>query len=348
MLLGTQATRPTTLDQLLGPTLAAQLDRMDLLSRKLLAGKLPGERRSKRRGRSVEFDDFRPYVAGDDLRHIDWNILGRLDKLFVKLFREEEDLALHLIVDASPSMETGAGEQHKLAFACRLAMALTYVGLVNQNRVSIAAFGLPERDRNEGEGPAALSDIRRLAPMRGRSGVRRGADFLLGVLRDGARRGGAGSGAAGGPEASFARACRVLGAGSASRGITVLISDFLLDSTGAGEDVFAPLGYLTGTTAGAMDVAAIQVLTPETLDPTLAREAGLLGDLRLVDVETSKAREVTVTPATIVRYRTALEAHQRALRRACLSRGIAHYLVPTDTNIETLVVGTLRKGGLLR
>ena len=126
------------MDELLGPDLAARLDRLDVISRKIFAGKLPGERRSKRRGRSVEFDDYREYVPGDDLRHIDWNVYARLDRFFIKLFREEEDLAVHILLDASPSMDAGGGEREpsKLVFAQRLAMAVAYVSEMLRARLS--------------------------------------------------------------------------------------------------------------------------------------------------------------------------------------------------------------------
>src|SRR4051794_15542713 len=84
-------------DLLLDPQFMARLDQLDLMSRKMLAGKMKGERRSKRRGQSVEFADYRNYTIGDDLRFIDWNIYARLDKLFLKLFLEEEDLALYVL-----------------------------------------------------------------------------------------------------------------------------------------------------------------------------------------------------------------------------------------------------------
>src|SRR6201997_5858304 len=93
---------------LLSPQFMAKLDQLDLISRKLLAGKMKGERRSKRRGQSVEFADFRNYVIGDDLRFIDWNIYARLDKLFLKLFLEEEDLALYVLLDVSKSCDYGS------------------------------------------------------------------------------------------------------------------------------------------------------------------------------------------------------------------------------------------------
>ncbi len=85
----------------------AQLERMELISRKIFRGRMKGERRSRRKGQSVEFADFRTYVHGDDLRFIDWNLYARLDKLFLKLFLEEEDLHFYALVDASASMEFG-------------------------------------------------------------------------------------------------------------------------------------------------------------------------------------------------------------------------------------------------
>src|SRR5450755_964772 len=94
-------------DLLLDPAFMARLDQLDILSRKLLAGKMKGERRSKRRGQSVEFADYRNYTIGDDLRFIDWNIYARLDKLFLKLFMEEEDLALYVLLDVSKSCDFG-------------------------------------------------------------------------------------------------------------------------------------------------------------------------------------------------------------------------------------------------
>src|SRR6266404_9134292 len=92
---------------LLSPQLLAQLQRMELVSRKIFRGRMKGERRSKRKGQSVEFADFRNYVAGDDLRFIDWNTYARLDKLFLKMFLEEEDLHFYALLDASPSMAFG-------------------------------------------------------------------------------------------------------------------------------------------------------------------------------------------------------------------------------------------------
>jgi uncharacterized protein (DUF58 family) len=134
----TTIARPSSKSLLLDPSFMSRLDQLDILSRKLLAGKLKGERRSKRRGQSVEFADYRNYVIGDDLRFIDWNIYARLDKLFLKLFLEEEDLSLFILVDVSKSCDYG--EPNKAIYLKRVAAALGYVGLVNYNRVHVVAI----------------------------------------------------------------------------------------------------------------------------------------------------------------------------------------------------------------
>src|SRR5262247_4208566 len=99
----------TTRDAFFTSEFLAQLERLSLLSRRIFRGRVKGERRSLRRGHSVEFCDYRAYGAGDDLRYVDWNIYGRLDRLYVKLFVDEEDLCLNLLVDGSGSM--GFGER---------------------------------------------------------------------------------------------------------------------------------------------------------------------------------------------------------------------------------------------
>src|SRR5881398_1573376 len=116
----------------------AQLERLTLLSRRTFRGRVRGERRSPRRGHSVEFCDYRAYGVGDDLRYVDWNIYGRLDRLHVKLFVDEEDLCLHLLLDASASMDFGAPT--KLEYGARLAAALGFVGLVGMERVGVGVL----------------------------------------------------------------------------------------------------------------------------------------------------------------------------------------------------------------
>src|SRR3569623_2137194 len=120
---------------LLSPQLLAQLEKLELVSRKIFRGRMKGERRSKRKGQSVEFADYRNYVVGDDLRFIDWNSFARLDRLYLKLFLEEEDLRFYVLVDTSGSMEFGTPT--KLAYAKQLAASLAFVGLVRGDQLRL-------------------------------------------------------------------------------------------------------------------------------------------------------------------------------------------------------------------
>src|SRR5262249_45217850 len=147
---------------LLDPKFLAQLEQLELVSRKIFMGRMKGERRSKRKGQSVEFADSRNYVVGDDLRFLDWNLYARLDKLFLRLFLEQEDLHFYVLLDNSLSMDFG--NPTKLHYAKQIAAALGFVGLVNLDRVVIEAFN----DRLTQAMPA----------IRGRRSLWRLLDFL--------------------------------------------------------------------------------------------------------------------------------------------------------------------------
>src|SRR5580704_5860353 len=123
---------------LLDPQFLARLEQLELVSRKIFMGRMKGERRSKRKGQSVEFADYRNYVVGDDLRFLDWNLFARLDRLFIRLFMEEEDLHFYVLIDNSLSMDFGTPT--KLHYAKQVAAALGFVGLVNLDRVVVEAF----------------------------------------------------------------------------------------------------------------------------------------------------------------------------------------------------------------
>jgi uncharacterized protein (DUF58 family) len=317
VVIASTSARAKSLEELLGAGLLARLDRLDVMSRKVFAGKLPGERRSKRRGRSVEFDDYRAYVAGDDLRHVDWNVFARMDRFFLKLYREEEDLALHVAVDVSASMD--AGEASKMMLAQRLAIALGYIGLVNNNRVVMSCFG--------------SGRVRMLSAVRGRRNVKRMARFVIDEAA-----------AARGEAPSFAESMRGLALSRSGRGVLVVLSDFLYQ-----EDLRVGLNYLAGGSRGeaAFDTYCTQILSPGELDPASERERGLVGDLRLTDVETGRAAEVTVSAALLKKYRERLEAHLEGLRKACAARQMTHVLLRSDADVETLLVDVLRRRGLV-
>ena len=112
-----------------------KLEMLALVSRRVFAGRLRAERRSKKKGSGLEFADHRDYVAGDDFRSVDWNVYRRFGKLLVRLYEEEEDLSIYLIVDCSSSM--AFGENKKFDQARRLCAALAYVGLANLDRVTV-------------------------------------------------------------------------------------------------------------------------------------------------------------------------------------------------------------------
>lgn len=248
-------TKPTTrkLTELLDARFLARLDSLDVLSRKILQGKLQGERRSKRRGQSVEFADHRAYVAGDDLRFVDWNIYGRLEQLFLKLFLEEQDLTVHILADTSASMSVG--DPSKELFAKRLAAALGYVSLVNNNRLTISLFG---------DGVQM-----QLANMRGRNYLPQMAELLLTTECDGF--------------SDFEKACRDVAAGRIGTGVTIVISDFLFK-----QGYESALRRLIGAR---YDLYVIQVLSPQEIEPDLAGDLKLLDieDADLAEITVSSA-----------------------------------------------------------
>lgn len=115
-----------------------KIAKLKILSQKKVYGMSKGEHRSRKSGTSIEFLDYRKYHIGDDLRYVDWNVYGRLDKLFIKLFSAEEDQNIHIILDMSNSMSFGTPS--KAVFAKKIAASLMYIGLMNQDRVSLISF----------------------------------------------------------------------------------------------------------------------------------------------------------------------------------------------------------------
>src|SRR5437763_1696483 len=228
----------TATPPLLDPEFLARLEQLELVSRKIFLGRMKGERRSKRKGQSVEFADYRNYVVGDDLRFLDWNLYARLDRLFLRLFMEEEDLHFYLLIDASLSMDFGTPT--KLHYAKQVAAALGFIGLVNLDRVMVEVIG--------GTAPPPLP------ALRGRKSLWRLLDFLQNVQP------------AGGGD--LTRALRNFSIRSSGKGVVVLLSDFM-DKNGYEE----ALRYLV---ARQMDVYVIQVLSQEEVDPDVTGDVKLV------------------------------------------------------------------------
>jgi uncharacterized protein (DUF58 family) len=223
---------------LLSPALLAQLERMELVSRKIFRGRMKGERRSRRKGQSVEFADFRNYVPGDDVRFIDWNTYARLDRLFLKLFLEEEDLHFYALIDASGSMDFG--DPTKLRYAKQLAAALGFIGLARGDRVKIETLG------QSGTGPAPV--------LRGRRSLWRMLDYLEGIEP--------------GETIPLTEGCKSFCLRNSGKGIVVLVSD-LMDKGG----YEAGLRYFL---AQEMDVYVIHVLSAEEMEPQLQGDLELI------------------------------------------------------------------------
>ncbi|MDX2116198.1 MAG: DUF58 domain-containing protein [Planctomycetota bacterium] len=361
MLIGAGPQRPSKLDDLLDPGLAARLTRLDYRTRRIFAGKLQGERRSKRRGQSVEFDDYRDYVPGDDLRFIDWNVYARFDRLFIKLFLEEEDLSVHIAVDASPSMHAGAPP--KLLHAARIAMALGAVGLAGNNRVGMTIFGgaaaastaerAPAPDEPGAPDRAPGSALLRLPELRGSHHIPRLGRFLLEGLWPDAARAPADVSRRGDPALAraFSDALTAIARGRTGKGVMILLSDFLTHPEEPAADPFDQPGYQRGlralAAAGGYDTICLQILSPSEIEPERDVQQGITGDMRLVDVETGHAAEVTVTAQLLKLYKQRLERYCAQLHAFCIARRMTHLLVRTDEPVDQLVLHTLRRLGVV-
>lgn len=224
--------------EILTPELLAQLERLELVTRKIFRGRMKGERRSKRKGQSVEFADFRNYVAGDDLRQLDWNLYARLDKLIIKLFMEEEDLHFYTLIDASMSMDFGTPT--KLEYAKQLAASLGFIGLVRADRVRIETIGQPAAQR---------------APvLRGRSNVWRMLQQLDAIKA--------------GEQTSLAAGVKNFCIRNPGKGIVLLISD-LMDKQG----YETALRYFV---SHEMDCYVIHLLSQEEMQPDVKGDLKLV------------------------------------------------------------------------
>lgn len=184
-------------ENLLDEAIRRKLEPLTLHAQRVRAGAMKGDRRSIKRGTSVEFADYRNYSPGDDLRRLDWNVYARLDKPVLKLLEDEEDLAVHLWLDTSGSMgfpQESESDQHKLTYAKKLTAALAYIALSENDRVTITAgsksFG-PGRGRTQvvpmlrflqGLEPSGQTDINRaLTDYAGRA-TRPGLMFIISDL----------------------------------------------------------------------------------------------------------------------------------------------------------------------
>jgi uncharacterized protein (DUF58 family) len=300
---------------LLSPELLRRLEQFQLLAARRAKSSARGERRSRARGQSVEFADYRTYVHGDDFRYLDWNLYGRLERLFLKLYEEERELPVRIFLDASESMTFGT--PRKFDFACQVAAAVGYVSLCGFDRVSVIPFpGLAAG--GQGEAANRTLELAARAALRSVRGKKSAIQFFqnLSVLSPG------------GP-ANLNEALRRGALEARHVGLAVVLSDFL-----------DPAGYEPGLNAligRGFQVDLVQILAPEELSPTN------FGDLRLVDAETGAMQEVTFGRYRLKAYQQTVRNFIQRLREYCQSRGINFFDVSSDTPLEELLLRQLRK-----
>ncbi len=277
------------------------------------AGLYAGERRSPRRGRSVEFADYRNYTPGDDPRRVDWNIYARLERPYIRLFEDEEDLTVYLLLDDSPSMfwqaEEGDGLAQKWLCAAQLAAALGYVALATGDRVAVETAGGQRFGPQRGVASAALliAFIERIS-VESRHRARAGQRLAL--------------------NAWLKRCAR-----DVRPGLAILISD-MLDEDGATEGI----GALAGK---GLAVNLLHTLCPDELTPALS------GDLQLVDVETNGAQDVSLDAGVLAAYHRQLSAWRAQVAAEVQRFGGRYVLVNTSQPLEAILLRDLRREGWL-
>ena len=297
------------MEALISPDLMKRLEQLQLLARRRSKSTAKGERRSGARGQSVEFADYRTYVPGDDLRRIDWNLFGRLERLFLKLYEEERELPVTIYLDSSESMSFG--RVSKFDFARQVAAAVGYVALCGFDRVTVEPFPLADDQ-------AGL--VGELRAVRGRQSAMRFFDNLNRLKAGGT--------------ADFNQALRLGAMKHRAQGVIVVLSDFL-----------DPAGYEDGLKSLASrgsEVHAVQILAPEELEPSS------YGDLRVIDSETGAEQEVTFGKYRLKAYRATVENYCRRLQEYCRARGIRYQLAQSDTPIDDLLLKAMRTGGMWR
>lgn len=295
---------------LLTPELLRRLEQVQLLAARRAKSSLKGERRSRARGLSVEFADHRNYVLGDDLRYLDWNLFGRLDRLFLKLYEEERELPVQVFLDASESMKFGTPT--KFDFARQVAAAVGYIALCGFDRVSVTVFP-------ESRGGVDAAHRGALRTVRGKKSSMEYFRNLAALTAGGA--------------ADFNAALKRGALEARQTGVAVVLSDFL-----------DPAGYEPGLTAlvgRGFQLHAVQILAPEERDPTA------FGDLRLVDAESGVEQEVTFGRYRLKAYQQTVANYVQRLREYCAGRGIRFFSVTSDTDLADLLLKQLRSAEVL-
>jgi uncharacterized protein (DUF58 family) len=314
---------------LLTPDLLRQLERLQLLAARRTKSSAKGERRSRARGQSVEFADHRNYSHGDDFRYLDWNLYGRLEKLFVKLYEEERELPVRIFLDASESMSFGTPP--KFDFARQVAAAIGYVALCGFDRVSVVTFpdAAPEEssatastsEAANANSAASSTELAARGALRSVRGKKSSLQFFQNLHNLTARG-----------STDLNQALRRGALEARQAGVAVVLSDFL-----------DPAGYEAGLSAllgRGFQINAVQILAPEEVNPPT------YGDLRLVDAETGVRQEVTFGRYRLKAYQQTVQNFIQRLAEFCKPRGIHFISAQSDMSLETLLLKEMRTAAL--
>lgn len=294
---------PAEQDALLTPDFLRKIEQLSLVAKRVFPGQMRGERRSTKRGSSVEFADYRNYTVGDDFRRVDWNVYARLEKLFMKLFVEEEDLHVYILLDTSQSMDFGSPK--KLLYAKRIAAALSYIALANLDRVGLAAL--------------SVSSAMTLSPKRGKQSAFAVFEWLKSVEPSGA--------------ATLSDALRDFSLRTSQPGLVMVISDFFDSDYQKG---------ISALLSRRFEVTLLQILDQEEVEPSN------VGDLLLIDSETSERREVTITQTLLRKYKQRLAEFCGGIESFCTRYGCNYVRVTNQSPFEDLILGYLRQRGALK
>lgn len=287
--------------QVIDGAFISMLESRDLHIKNAMNGLFGGNRRSNAYGSSTEFADFREYVPGDDLRRIDWNIYGRFEKLFLKLFVDERQLHHRIYLDCSSSMDWG--EPKKSDIALKLAAALGYLSVQSMDRLSFYAI---HDDTCEDlcrtiVGREAFYDA---------AGTLNRLDFY--------------------GEGDMGKAIQSSEKPGRGDGISIIISDFLTDSDWKGA-----VDYLL---YHKRDVHLIQVLARDEMIPGISGKVLMLdSESNTHDEEDIRNYRTEITRASIKAYKTAFEYHQNELRDFCAARGVGFLTVRSDESVERML-----------
>jgi hypothetical protein len=264
-----------------------------------------------KKGTSIEFADYQEYLPGDDFRYIDWNIYGRLDKLLVKTFKEEEELSVHILFDVSRSM-LFPKEDKKFDYAKDLVIALSYIALSSKNSVRLATMA--DTDKVSGNRTPFFQQKANIFVI---------ADFLNKVTPQG--------------ELDFVDyISKYIYEVKGRRGTVVVISDFMMKP----EIYTKGFNFLRFKN---FDIKVIQILGANELNPF-----GKEKRRQVVDVETNKRMNINLSAANLRKYKASMEEHNRKLRHFCRMNRIIYSLAKTNVKFEDFILRDLPKIGFIR